>query len=154
MHWKRQGNELEWIVRQMSFAAPWTSTGKDLDAERYATKAKSLDRRKSHDKNTSEPEDPAVAPIVSTPVSQSAATKQDYTEFEDVIPDAVDIDDENASQVCSSESLRSLQDASDKSDVDLQDLLPTALDDNTTVRDTIVDPKDLWSRLIAFSNDP
>ena len=31
MQWKRKGNELEWIVRQMSWAAPWTSTGRDVD---------------------------------------------------------------------------------------------------------------------------
>ena len=30
MHWKRKGNELEWIARQMSWAAPWTSTGRDV----------------------------------------------------------------------------------------------------------------------------
>ena len=147
MHWKRQGNELEWIVRQMSFAATWTSTGKDLDAQRYATKAKSLDKKKSWHKNKSEPEDPAIAPLLSTPVSHASTTKQDYTEIEDVIPDAVDIDDENASQVCSTESLRSLQDAYVEPDVDLQDMIPPALDDNTTVHDTIVDPQDLWSRL-------
>ena len=97
MHWKHQGNELEWIVRQMSFAAPWTSTGKDLAAERYATKAKTVDQRMSRHKKTSGPEDFDVAPLVSTPVSHATAVKSDYTEVEDVIPDAVDIGDENAS---------------------------------------------------------
>ena len=29
MHWKKQGNQLEWIVRHMSWAAPWTSTDKE-----------------------------------------------------------------------------------------------------------------------------
>ena len=38
MHWRRQGNDLEWIVRQMSWAAPWTSTGKRLHAQKFANK--------------------------------------------------------------------------------------------------------------------
>ena len=39
MHRKRQGNHLEWIVRQMSWAAPWTSTGKDETKKTFASKA-------------------------------------------------------------------------------------------------------------------
>ncbi len=27
MQWKREGNELEWIVRQMSWQPPWTDRG-------------------------------------------------------------------------------------------------------------------------------
>ena len=29
MQWKREGNELEWIVRQMSWQPPWTQRGQD-----------------------------------------------------------------------------------------------------------------------------
>ena len=29
MQWKREGNELEWIVRQMSWKAPWTHRGQE-----------------------------------------------------------------------------------------------------------------------------
>lgn len=29
MQWKREGNELEWIVRQMSWKPPWTNCGQD-----------------------------------------------------------------------------------------------------------------------------
>ena len=29
MQWKREGNELEWIVRQMSWQPPWTIRGQD-----------------------------------------------------------------------------------------------------------------------------
>lgn len=29
MQWKREGNELEWIVRQMSWQPPWTNRGQD-----------------------------------------------------------------------------------------------------------------------------
>jgi hypothetical protein len=29
MQWKREGNELEWIVRQMSWQPPWTKGGQN-----------------------------------------------------------------------------------------------------------------------------
>ena len=29
MQWKREGNELEWIVRQMSWKPPWTNRGQE-----------------------------------------------------------------------------------------------------------------------------
>ena len=38
MHWQKQGNQLEWIVRHMSWAAPWTSTGKDHHNKSMADK--------------------------------------------------------------------------------------------------------------------
>ncbi len=44
MHWKKQGNQLEWIVRHMSWAAPWTSTGKEKHKESMADKTRSQTR--------------------------------------------------------------------------------------------------------------
>ena len=45
MYWKRTGNQLEWIVRQMSWAAPWTSTGQDLARQNASFHIKQLKRK-------------------------------------------------------------------------------------------------------------
>ena len=45
MYWKRTGNQLEWIVRQMSWAAPWTSTGQDLARQNDSFHIKQLKRK-------------------------------------------------------------------------------------------------------------
>ena len=45
MYWKRTGNQLEWIVRQMSWAAPWTSTGQDLARQDVKFYIKQLKRK-------------------------------------------------------------------------------------------------------------
>ena len=46
MHWKRTGNHLEWIVRQMSWKAPWTNTGQQEILKEKRRKIPPLPRNK------------------------------------------------------------------------------------------------------------
>ena len=40
MHWKRSGRDVEWIVRQMFWAAPWTDAGKAAAMNNLARKSR------------------------------------------------------------------------------------------------------------------
>ena len=54
MQWKREGNELEWIVRQMSWKAPWTNCGREDIKQDVRNRSTNVDNtsvggcRKSH----------------------------------------------------------------------------------------------------------
>ncbi len=48
MHWKRTGNHLEWIVRQMSWKAPWTNTGQQAILKEKRRKIPPLPRKDQH----------------------------------------------------------------------------------------------------------
>ena len=52
MQWKREGNELEWIVRQMSWKPPWTHRGQeDIRTDVRNRSATIHPRRPGHDRS-------------------------------------------------------------------------------------------------------
>ena len=90
MQWKRKGNELEWIVRQMSWAAPWTSTGRDATLSDPTYKSKSS-RRNPTPVNTQD----AATAIHEENARDEQATMPEPVEV-DVVSAAPTSDDESS----------------------------------------------------------
>ena len=69
MHWKRHGNHLEWIVRQMSWVAPWTDTARDreLDVTQHMRKTRLSSQNLTATASTQ--------PLVAQPSPQYSATE-------------------------------------------------------------------------------
>ena len=78
MHWKKQGNQLEWIVRHMSWKAPWTSIGKDHHNKSMASRTDGQTHSRRFTRDRAAAEQAANDIITTMPGLRHKQSSQDH----------------------------------------------------------------------------